>query len=342
MSHIESLALTDLRNKGIDPPIYKRYVDDCIMGPIQDENSLHNTILTTFNNVNSRIQFTIEIVHHNHFLAFLDLELKVSESGVIEHRWYRKKMHSGHTIDADSIQTVSCKTNNLITTFHRIASHSSNDNNYKEGADVATQTFLAAGYSLPHIQRAELKAKSDKQTSKKWTDDNKVILKLPFVNPVIERKVRTEVIKSGLPIKIVFTPGPKLIQKISPKLFRQSNICSCEICNQLTKFSCTTCNVVYQFTCNICHNTYIGKTTRTMKDRYNEHKRAILNKSKSSALFEHLNVKHQGTGLVCNISCFSLQIVAKAKDPIDTALMEAKLIKSCKPAINRKHELASF
>ena len=74
------------------------------------------------------------------------------------------------------------------------------------------------------------------------------------------------------------------------------NKTSCTVCpfieddrNQYTCYStgqtfkikslitCETCNVVYMSQCTKCNLQYIGETKRRLKDRFNEHRRPIIN-----------------------------------------------------------------
>ena len=42
-------------------------------------------------------------------------------------------------------------------------------------------------------------------------------------------------------------------------------------------FTCQTFNVIYLIQCRLCHLQYIGQTKRLLKDRFNEHRRPLLN-----------------------------------------------------------------
>ena len=41
--------------------------------------------------------------------------------------------------------------------------------------------------------------------------------------------------------------------------------------------ACETFNVIYLIQCRLCNLQYIGETKRRLKDRFNEHRRPILN-----------------------------------------------------------------
>ena len=42
-------------------------------------------------------------------------------------------------------------------------------------------------------------------------------------------------------------------------------------------FTCETFNVIYLIQCRLCYLQYTGETKRRLKDRFNEHRRPILN-----------------------------------------------------------------
>ena len=59
MNYIETVALEKLKTLQISPQIFKRYIDDIIMGPFSPNFINFNRILEAFNSVDENIQFTI-------------------------------------------------------------------------------------------------------------------------------------------------------------------------------------------------------------------------------------------------------------------------------------------
>ena len=89
---------------------------------------------------------------------------------------------------------------------------------------------------------------------------------------------------------------------------------NCEICESLPdQYDCTDRFLVYQFTCKVCNEFYIGQTNRPFKQRFLEHKKAILKRQKTSALAEHL---HNGLPN-SSIIDFKLDILARCRDALD-------------------------
>ena len=60
--------------------------------------------------------------------------------------------------------------------------------------------------------------------------------------------------------------------------------------SNLIYITCDTFNVIYIIQCRLCNLQYIGETKRRLKDRFNEHRRPLLNPSGSyiqTAVSEH-------------------------------------------------------
>ena len=148
--------------------------------------------------------------------------------------------------------------------------------------------------------------------------------------------------ESNLPIKLVSMPGPKSIHSIN-NIHKVANKClnNCEVCNALPdKYNCKIKNVVYKFTCTICtdrEEAYIGRTSRTLSERYKEHADALHKASTNSALSEHWIKCHNN--LPPNMIYFSLNIIKILQRPILSAIVEAQAIEQQQPSLNRKHEV---
>ena len=58
MNYVEETAL---RKLNFTPVVYKRFIDDIILGPVEHSDTIMTHILGTFNSVNSNILFTLEV-----------------------------------------------------------------------------------------------------------------------------------------------------------------------------------------------------------------------------------------------------------------------------------------
>jgi len=342
MDFIEISALEILTNKGILPIMYHRYIDDILFGPIEHNTSIHMEILNTFNSIHSSIQFTLENPEPTEFLPFLDLEIRIKMQST-DFCWYKKPFHSGNTMTHDAMQPYHVKRNILINTFRCINTHSSSIDNYINRVSTAKTNFLNAGFSISEIAAAELlaltsgcKPRPNSSSVNKKSFDNNSVLKLPFLNTHTNNQINKIVAASNLPIRVVYIPGPSISSIFRPRC-QNVNTCLCDICGNFDKISCKWTNLVYQFSCIHCHLTYIGKTTRTLAERFSEHSSSIKKLDKKSALAEHLQTFHVDKDH--NIFQFSLSILKKCRSPTQTAIFESMLIQQLHPEINRKHEM---
>ena len=73
MHHIEKVALSELRCK---PLLYKRYIDDVILGPFPHDQDIFEQVLGEFNMVTPDINFTMETPGPMEWLPFLDIKIK--------------------------------------------------------------------------------------------------------------------------------------------------------------------------------------------------------------------------------------------------------------------------
>ena len=102
MDSIETEALRILKlNHDFEPIIYKRYVDDIILGPLPPDPHLFDMIKSVFNSIDKSIQFTLDSPGPNGKLNFLNLSIYL-ENNTVHFDWYRKDCHSGITLRNDS------------------------------------------------------------------------------------------------------------------------------------------------------------------------------------------------------------------------------------------------
>ena len=99
--------------------------------------------------------------------------------------------------------------------------------------------------------------------------------------------------------------------------------------------------LVYKFVCKLCTNrleSYIGRTSRTIAERYREHSDSLIKQSNKSALSEHWIKHHQGEHP--SMSHFEFHIVRVLQRPILSDIVEAQEIEKWQPTMNRKHEVS--
>ena len=101
---------------------------------------------------------------------------------------------------------------------------------------------------------------------------------------IISPNLRDLLVKAKLPVisKTLFPPsffrcGQKLATcpYITNGLTTYTFYATGETRSITSQITCNTKNVIYMVQCNRCNLQYIGETKRRLKDRYNEHRRAV-------------------------------------------------------------------
>ena len=328
MSHIERSALAKLN---FVPMIFKRYIDDVILGPIEFDQKIFQHTIETFNSINKYIQFSLDVRKPDEWLPFLDIKLKVVDDKV-QYSWYQKPSHSKIMLRKDSFLPPHVKSNFIKNRMINIKNRCNDDFYLKESLSKFSEILKTNGYT-----DRDFRLKNYKRNRKQENPKDKCLFKVPFISSKCNKEIRKAIDKYNLPVKMVNEFGKQSATQLSNK--SENNICTCDICSQLNKYSCKDRFVVYKYTCKRCNEFYVGKTVRKFSVRHNEHRRAINNKSISSALYEHLKMKHNDTG---DIGDFEVCLIAKLSNTRDTTFSESKAITQLQPSINRKHELPLY
>ena len=327
---IETEALKRLRILGIKPPIYYRYIDDIIMGPFEHDMSIYNKILNCFNSINDNIQFTIEVPENN-TLNFLDISIFITDNKIC-YAWYSKPTHSEITLHKDSWLPQHVKNNYVYTSTSRISSRCSSSPLKQKSIYKFKNRLRKNNYSNRDLKpRIKCKPRNNRY------NENNVKFSINFINDSCNRKLNRLINKYKLPVTLISKPNKTTSQYFSRKTnYKHSN---CELCDTIDcNYPCDVRFVVYEFKCNYCSKSYIGQTNRPFRIRYEEHKRSLALRNKTSALAEHSKNEHSDR---LTISDFSVHFLAKHKSPLENRLAEARFISENRPELNRKHELVA-
>ena len=337
MNFIEEKALNILENRfnlKITDLIYKRYIDDIILGPFKRDISFFEEIQSVFNSIDDNIKFTLEIPKTKQ-LNFLDLTIWV-ENDKILHKNYKKEICSLNSLKKNSWLPNFVKSNYIKQSFTSIQTHCSSSLSNKElNASIAdcNHKLRKNGYSVSDINKARYST-SKKDSTQKSKDVS--YLKLPFVNDSLIRKINSSIKKYNLDVQLLCTGNKKLRHVFKTKNPVQKHP-NCPICPKLPEmYSCEKTGVVYQFSCKSCGSSYIGKTSRPFYSRYREHCNSIKNTTNASALADHTKICAN-----CDtIDDFDIEFLKCMNDPVDLTLTEARLIAQLEPKLNRRHERA--
>jgi len=330
MDFIETTALTALQEKKIRPDLYKRYIDDIVMGPFPKDENVCEVILNAFNAVTDSINFTMEIPKKS--LNFLDLTIWIEDQAV-QYKHYSKEISSGNCLNKSSWVPNHIKTNFVMNSLNTAERRCNTASEKIIAVDKAKEKLKKNGYSdkdMCHTYKNENKRRN---RVKKRTCN----LKMPFVSDSLNRKINSLVRKYDLNVNVVNSSSKKLKDVLNAKKNRNKHE-KCDVCDSLpNEFNCGVSNVVYEFVCKKCDSNYIGKTCRSFRARYLEHKRSIRNSDDKSALSVHVRECE------CNdIGDFDVNILDCVKSSLDIALLEARWIRRKRPMLNRCDELSQW
>ncbi|KAI4476345.1 hypothetical protein M0804_013660 [Polistes exclamans] len=163
-------------------PFLKVYVDDIITAIPKDGIEV---VLKTFNMINERIQFTIEI-EDNGSLPFLDVTVIRNKDRTISTNWYRKPTSSGRCINYYSNHPLSQKIGTIKGLLFRALTLRSNkfhtDN--KKKIETLIENNI---YPMSLIRMVFNEFKIDKDRIKNPNPQDKKYIKFPYIKPLVNK-----------------------------------------------------------------------------------------------------------------------------------------------------------
>ena len=326
------------------PILFKRFIDDIILGPIDFNPEIHAHILTVFNSICPAIKFTMEAPSPEEKLIFLDISISVLDKK-IKYSHFQKVCHSGILLRKDSFVPRHIKTNFLKNNIRKVREHTSSETEYPNKLNEVIDKFKRNQYTSTEIEKIIQTINKDGKTNhKKNSKVDKVFnFRLPYISEACNRKIKNLINKYKLPIRIINKLGLPLHTGLNNKQDKNKYRCtdSCNICKNLqNKYSCNDRYIIYKYTCNLCHEFYVGRTCRKFNIRHKEHARSINNKNNSSALSEHLINEHSDEE--GGINMYTVDFIGRRHNSRDTAITEAFYINKLQPSLNRKHELPAY
>jgi len=275
-------------------PFFKRYVDD-ILTAIPTNN--YNTILTMFNSYHPKLQFTLE-KEKEKTIPFLDVLVIRNEDGIIDTNWYHKPTFSERYINYFSLHPLKDKINIIHNLKHRSMALSS-PAYHKSNLEYIKKMLEENEYPISLIKKILYKQNNATNYRQQVIDSTenkeKVFCKLPYIHGLtqhlktsLERQTTSDDKRIKIAQKCCNTLKNKYFSKIKAKTEQLLNS-----------------NVVYRIPCNLCNKSYIGQTSRYLKDRIREHKndeKKYLLKTNPTALVQH----KQDTGHNFNFENFTI------------------------------------
>ena len=168
-------------------------------------------------------------------------------------------------------------------------------------------------------------------------------MRLPYVDEVIVRRVNGIIRRSGLSLRVAWTSGQTLGQKLITSALTKTPCPAgqrhCHTCENGLKGQCTKKFVVYKITCQMCQSHgrsefYIGECTRPVRYRFNEHLSDARLRKTDTPLGEHILDFHLNASNTDINAGFRIEILTSGRDCADIKIAESIQIRNLKPTLN--------
>ena len=260
----------------------KRYIDDIFM--VWMSNMIaQEELISTVNNLNTAIKFTIEMPNDNQ-MPFLDTLVSFDrETKAFSTTLYVKSIHSQCITPWDSHGSISSKRAILTGETRRAISRSTDPSSRTKSLDIITSMFTRNGYPRKFVK--SVIKRTLRTTPRKEDHERDICLKLPFINEELKRRALAVIRRSGINgIRVHFMNGQPSSRVFAPPKEKQNCPVNCETCTLALKENrCSTKHSVYRIACSHCQTVYIGETGRTIGSRIKEHLRM-----KTQTVYIHL------------------------------------------------------
>ena len=262
MESVEERALSTYQSP---VPFWKRYVDDTVTALPQDQVKAFHSHLNT---IEASIQFTVEEETDN-TLPFLDTKITHHIDGSLTTTVFRKSTHTDRYLDFHSHHPLAHKVSVARTLLRRAEKICTDVPDREKEKKHVAQPLHNNGYSGSLVARDWHPSTSPPCNPDE--DVPKATVTLPYIRHLSECIRR---ILSPLGIRTCFRPHCTLRQSLvrvkDPTPAPQRT------------------GAVYRIPCGNCPKVYIGQTSRTLKHRLTEHKRALRSgEAAQSAVAEH-------------------------------------------------------
>ena len=332
----------DLR---IKLPYYGRFYDD--LGGITNNRRKAQQLCNSIEDQDKDHLIKLKLDYpssSDQYTPFLNTEIKLEKDGTINSRMYRKPQNKLITLHRSSHHTKTTKEATINSMYKTADTVSSNQENKDYSSKLVDTLLLNNGYNKRVLDKIKTKNKKKQRSNKARPNINDCVnLKLPYLNDVTSRKFKDAVKHSGLPIRVIETPGRKLRDILTDSRPRDKPQCpqdNCRSCNAMEKGKCTSTNVVYCVTClnNDCNESYIGETQRPLYNRFTEHYRNADNPTAPSYINTPM-AKHYSGYHANKKPNLKLEIIDVGKSLVNRKIKEAKNIMKFNPSINNQSEL---
>lgn len=326
------LVMNELENSAIfketllHPPIFLRYIDDCVT--VIDQDADFEMILQRLNKIHNSIKFELDKVRENEFLPVLDTAIRLSASGHLQYKFFVKEANRGLFIHANSSLPDSTKRNAIRSEVERAKSLCSQNSWKGHAVQHMRRKFLSNGYTDDKINQY---LRPPRQRNNQPRNFDGCVLKIPFISDKFNGHLKRIVRKHSLDIRVVTQTSPSLARLLNKnRRFAQCNRKSCVIKDPNI---CNARNVVYRAYCSVCDKFYIGSTSPPFHNRVAQH----LQPSRKTAVSLHA-VSHSLSAK----EIFKFTILSRHPTEIRCRIAEALAIEKLSPALNGKEEFLDY
>ena len=332
------------------PDLYVRYIDD-ILGVWTHGMDRLTHFFNCINTHNTSIRFTMDTTHSSSQLPFLDTLITVHPSGDYTTELYFKPMAAPIILHYTSAHPMTTKRAVLNAEMRRAVRVSSDTQATERSITLITHLFQQNGYPENTIRHAANNAKHKPVNSKKDTrphttstrQNTDVYMRLPYIDETTAHRVNGILRGSKTPIRVTWTSGPTLGDKLVRSALSQppcpSGNKQCHTCESGLQGKCTTKNVVYKITCKLCEaeqraEFYVGECTRPVRYRFNEHLGDARLRKLDTPLGEHIVAYHLDLPNTEINTSFRIEILSIGRDCAEVKIQESLHIKTLKPTLN--------
>lgn len=266
LERIEKATLVRLRERGVIPVFFKRYVDDCLLCAREEEVE---TVLNEFNGFHERLQFTLEMEVEGK-IKFLDVVLR-REDNTITTEWFPKDI-DGRYLDYTSVSPFIHKKNTIIALVDR-ALKLTHAKYRKNTLNIVKQILANNNYPcflVEKVIRERLHLMYNSLQHNTHRINNFVTI--PYIHGLGEKLSKY---LRNHEFKVAYKP----VNKIKDILFTKTK-------DPIPKNKNT--NVVYEVPCGACNKSYIGETSQFLTKRLEQHKYNVKTKNISgTGLSQH-------------------------------------------------------
>ena len=331
----------------LTPMLYVRYIDD-ILGVWTHGIDRLTHFYNCINAYNPSIKFTMDSTFQTGQLPFLDTIITLYPSGAYTTELYFKPMTAPIILHYTSAHPMSTKRAVLNGEIKRAIRASSGKQTRDRSINRIKLLFQQNGYPdtlLDKTVKNNIRRLYGTNSShnKRTEKETVTYMRLLYIDETLVRRVNGILRRSKAPLKVAWTSGPTLGEKLITSAFSKPPCPAgqrhCHTCESGLKGKCARKNVVYKITCKMCETKtrtqfYIGECTRPVRYRFNEHLSDARLRKPDTPLGEHITDFHINASNTEINAGFNIEILSSGRDSAEIKIAESIQIRNLKPTLN--------